>query len=261
MSDRPNEIRTDIAVVEGGRVATLTFDNRSRLNTLNPALINDATTAITALHNDEELRALVLTGEGDRAFVGGADINHMAGLDSSSGRAFISSIQQLHQAILDVPVPVVGRINGYTLGAGMELAACCDYRICADNAEFGMPEVHVGIPSVIEAHRLPMLIGWGRTRELLLTGRWIKADEALRIGMVEQVVSQDALDSAVNDSLSLLVRAAPKAVRDQKALMNQWESLSQRDGLKASIDAFAGAYETDEPQRYMQAFINRKRDQ
>ena len=137
---------------------------------------------VEALGEREDLRAVVLTGAGDKAFIGGADIFEMATLDAESAEGFITLVHRSCDCLRALPVPVIARINGYALGAGLEVAAACDLRIASSNAVFGMPEVKVGIPSVVEAALLPGLIGWGRTRELLLFGENIDARDRARLG-------------------------------------------------------------------------------
>ena len=214
---------------------------------------------LAALGAREDLRAVVLTGAGDRAFIGGADVREMAGLDAARAREFITRLHRVCAALRDLPVPVIARVNGYALGAGLEVAAACDLRVAASNAEFGMPEVRVGIPSVIEAALLPGLIGWGRTRELLLLGETIDAGTALRWGLVERVVPADGLDAAVEACLAALLKAGPRATRLQKKLIRQWEELPVSGAIAAGIDCFADAYATDEPSRLMRAFLDRPR--
>lgn len=243
----------------GGRYAIARFCNPGKLNSLDSRLIKAATVAFRKIASDEDLTAVVVTGDGDRAFIGGADLNTMSSLDADGARRFITSIHDLCQSILSIPVPVIGRINGFCLGAGLEIAACCDYRISARTSQFGMPEVHVGIPSVIEAARLPLLIGWGRTRELLLTGRWIEAEEAHSIGLVEILASSDSLDRTVRGSVDLVAKGGPKAVRLQKALIDRWEHVALDEAVEAGIESFSAAYETDEPQTYMQRFLKQRR--
>ena len=146
------QIRTTIEPLdETGHVARVTVDNPTRLNVLGARLIDELTAAIRALEPDRQLRCVVLKGAGDRAFIGGADIREMVGLDSATAHAFITRLHLACAAIRELPVPVVARIHGYCLGAGLEIAASCDLRVASDDATFGMPEVNVGIPSVIEA--------------------------------------------------------------------------------------------------------------
>src|SRR5881396_3371464 len=179
---------------ERGCVARIVVDHRARLNILNGELIRQLSAAINSLADNERLRVLILTGAGDRAFIGGADISEMAALDKSSARIFISRLHEACDALRQLPVPVIARINGYCLGAGLEIAASCDLRVAADHSTFGMPEVRVGIPSVIEAALLPRLIGWGKAAELIYTRESISAAEALECGLVQRVVPREQLD-------------------------------------------------------------------
>jgi len=243
------------------RVAYLTVSNEPKLNTLSSALMQEFLRALHELAGDESLRAVVLTGAGTKAFIGGADIHEMAQLDAVSGRAFITLLHRCCDALRELPVPVIARINGYALGAGLEIAAACDLRIAADTARFGMPEVRLGIPSVIEAALLPTLIGWGRTRQLLLLAETITSAEAFQWGLVEMVVplskfySSAALDEAVEVWVSSILKAGPHAIRLQKKLIRRWEDLPLSDAVRAGVDAFAAAWETDEPRRMMQEFL------
>ena len=148
---------------EGGIVAHVIYDNSRRLNIVGPAALDDLTATFRELAKEPELRVVVFSGAGGKAFIGGADIYHMAGMKTADeARAFITRIHLLCQAIRECPVPVIARMEGYTLGGGLEVAAACDFRIAADSAAFGMPEVNVGVPSVVEAALLPRLVGWGR---------------------------------------------------------------------------------------------------
>jgi enoyl-CoA hydratase len=243
-----------------GVVAHLVFDNARRLNVLNPPALLDLTEAFQSLAREDDLRVIVFSGAGGRAFIGGADINHMVGMKTSEdGRAFITLIHKLCQSIRDCPVPVICRLEGYTLGAGLEVAAACDLRIAADNAHFGMPEVKVGIPSVVEAALLPRLIGWGRTSRLLLTAETIDAAKAEAWGLVEEVVPLAKLDEAVERCVGAIVEATPLAVRAQKRLMRRWERLSLDEAVQAGIDALAQSVSDGEHIERMAAFIKRKR--
>ena len=243
-----------------GVVANVVFDNAQRLNVLNPPALLDLTEAFLGLARENDLRCVVLSGAGGRAFIGGADINHMASMkQAEDGRRFITLIHKLCQSIRDCPVPVICRMEGYTLGAGLEVAAACDIRIAADNAHFGMPEVRVGVPSVVEAALLPRLIGWGRTSWLLLTAENIDAATADRWGMVEQVVPLAKLDAAIERCVDGIVEATPLAVRAQKRLMRRWERLPLDEAVQAGIDAFAQSVSDGEHIERMNAFINRKR--
>ncbi len=237
-----------------GTVAYVTIENAAKLNTLGHALMIEFVDKVEALGSRADLRAVVLTGAGGKAFIGGANILEMAALDAEAARAFITLVHRACVSLRELPVPVVARVNGYALGAGLEVAAACDLRIASSNAVFGMPEVKVGIPSVVEAALLPGLIGWGRTRELLLFGENIDAETAQRWGLVEQVVAPDALDAAVEARLASLLSAGPQAVRLQKALIRQWEDLTLSQAVRAGIESFTQAYASDEPTRMMSGF-------
>src|SRR5436190_2585234 len=182
---------------EGGHVARLTIDNAAKLNTLNRALMVEIVEAIERLEADAALRLVILSGAGERAFVGGADICELAALDQNSARDFITLVHRCCDGFRRLAIPVIARIDGYALGAGLELAAACDLRVASERAMFGMPEVRVGIPSVVEAALLPHLIGHGRARRLLLTGETIGAEEALAWGLVDAVGPPEELDAAV----------------------------------------------------------------
>jgi enoyl-CoA hydratase/carnithine racemase len=243
-----------------GRVATVTIDNVRHLNAMNSALMSALAETMTKLAGEAALRAVVLTGTGPKAFTAGADINEMAGIDNAvQARAFITRLHRCCDAIRDLPVPVIARIHGYCFGGGLEIAAACDVRIASDAATFGMQEVKIGIPSVIEAALFPPLIGWGRTREMLYLGETFTAADALAWHLVEHVVPAASLDQAVENWIGKLLTSAPRAVRLQKRLIRQWEDLPLSAAVAAGIDAFAAAYDTDEPTTTMRAFLSAKR--
>jgi enoyl-CoA hydratase/carnithine racemase len=241
--------------LEGGRLARLTIDNASKLNSLNRALMAEIVEAADKLAADPQLRLVVLTGAGERAFIGGADIGEIAALDRESAREFITLVHRCCDAFRRLPVPVIARIDGYALGAGLELACACDLRVASGRAQFGMPEVRIGIPSVVEAALLPKLIGHGRARRLLLTGETIGAAEALCWGLVDVVAPPEALDEAVEDLARPILAAGPSAIRLQKSLILDWEELPTAAAVQRGIDCFVSAYDTDEPARMAGAML------
>jgi enoyl-CoA hydratase len=255
MSSEPG---IDVAIDARG-VATVTLANAAKLNTLNTPVMRKLVAAVQQLGRDETLRAVVLRGAGDRAFIGGADITEMASLDPNSARAFISLVHRSCDVFRRMPVPVIARIRGYVFGAGVEVAAACDMRVACTDAQFGMPEVRLGVPSVVEAALLPQLIGWGRTRQWLLTGDTIDAATAHAWGLVEQVVPPEQLDAAVERLLGSILASGPRAIRLQKALITAWEDLPLREAIQRGIDSFAASWRTDEPQQMMRRFVDRKR--
>jgi enoyl-CoA hydratase/carnithine racemase len=242
------EARLRLEARDGGQIAFVTLDDETRLNVFGSALMASFVQVMDGLRNEQNLRAVVLTGAGKRAFVAGADILEMAEIDGPpAARAFIGKVHACCEAVRACPAPVIARINGHALGAGLELAAACDLRIAADTASFGMPEVKVGVPSVVEAALLPGLIGWARTREMLLLGLTYDAEAAGRMGLVDEVVPPGALDAAVEAKVAALLDAKPGAVRLQKALIRRWEELPMREAIAAGVDTFAEAFLTSEP--------------
>ncbi len=240
-------------------VAWVTVDNQRRLNTLNSALMDQFIRAMEELGRDDELRAVVVTGAGEKAFIGGADIDEMSQLDEGSCEAFIARLHRCCEALRDLPVPAIARIQGYALGGGLEIAAACDLRVAADTAVFGMPEVKLGIPSVIEAALLPALVGWGRAREILLLGENFSAADAEKWGLVERMVPRAELDAAVERNIAAILQTGPRAIRLQKKLIREWEDLPMREAIQAGIRSFTEAWKTDEPRRRMQEFRERRR--
>ena len=245
-------VRIDRVMDPRGTVATLTIDHPARRNAIGPAVISALTDAARTLAREDDLRAVVLRGAGG-VFSAGANVKVMSGLDPAGARAFITALHHAIDAVRRLPVPVIAVLEGRCYGAAMELAAACDMRLASTAMIAGMPEVRVGLPSVIEACLLPRLIGWGKTSELLLTGRDIRAGEAERIGFVERLAPAEALDDALADWIDMVLAAAPHAVRAQKAVMAGWEG-DDAPGIRASIAAFEAAYRTPEPQLGMAAF-------
>lgn len=242
----------------GGKAAILSVDNQAKLNVVGRKLVKQFSAAVDRLAVDGSIRALVVRGEGNRAFIGGADIREMAEFDQAAARVFITDLHGMCKRLRDFPVPTLARIDGYCLGAGMEVAASCDLRAASADAKFGMPEVRVGIPSVIEAALLPHLLGWGRARELLLTGDIFDAEAAHAMGFVQRLVPGPELDDAIDGWLSSILSAGPRAIRSQKELFRDWERAGLEQSIEAGIDAFAEAYCTDEPNRRMRAFLQAK---
>ncbi|MNT31434.1 putative enoyl-CoA hydratase echA8 [compost metagenome] len=212
-----------------------------------------------ALARDPKVRVLVLRGTGDKAFIGGANIKELARLNPETAVAFITRLHDLCEAVRDFPVPTIARLSGWCMGGGMEFAAACDIRIADEHANFAMPEVRSGIPSVIHANILPRLIGEGNTRWMLLTGSSINANKARDWGFVHEVVSNDALDGAVAHTVSEILECGPAAVRAQKSLLRAWEDPAIERGLKHSIAVFGEVYGGAEPDAYMARFLERKK--
>ncbi len=258
-NDASSALLVDVQHHPQGAVYRLTVNRPDRLNILNTAAMADMLGALGSIADDDAARAVILAGAGGKSWIGGADVNEMVSLNSQSAKEFITRLHTVCQALRELPVPVVASIEGYCLGAGLEIAACCDLRFATPASRFGMPEVLVGIPSVIEAAVLPRLIGTGRARDLVMTGRIINAAEASEWGLVERIDPNRQLDTVVNERVAMILNAGPGAIRSQKVLCRQWEELPLSQAIQAGIDAFHDAYLTDEPQEYMQRFLQRRR--
>ncbi len=252
-------ITTTIEARKGGTIARITIDNPGKINVIGTPAMEAMATALRDVSANPDLRAVVLAGAGEKAFIGGVDIAEMANLDPISARALIQTLHLVCVAIRACPVPVIARMQGYTLGGGLEIAASCDMRIAAEGARFGMPETRIGIPSVIEAALLPQLIGWGPTRRILFTGEIFGTKEAERWGLVEEVVPQAELDAAINRLLDDVLACGPRAIRLQKRLMQQWESLPPGGAVQAGVECFVESWRSPEPARMMADFLASKR--
>jgi enoyl-CoA hydratase len=240
-------------------VVRLTICNAGSLNILGSAAINGVRAGLEVLATERAIRALVIGGESEKSMIGGADIKEMARLDQASAEKFITGLRDLCEAARAFPAPVIARIPGWCLGGGLEFAAACDIRIAAHDAKFAMPEVKVGIPSVIHAALLPRLIGWGRARWLIMTAATIDAPTALAWGLVDAVAPEGGLDAAVEGTVAALLECGPEALRAQKALLKQWEELPLKESVNLSIGVFGQSFLTDEPRRLMQGFLDRTR--
>jgi enoyl-CoA hydratase len=247
-----------ILVHHDGAVTTLTINRPERANALSSHAVRELKQAVEATRDRPDTRVVVITGAGERSFVGGADIHELGALDPFRGEQFIRRMHEAFRAIREHPAPVIAAVNGYALGAGLELVMSCDIAIAADHAQLGMPEVKVGLPSVIECALMPSIIGLMRTRELLLTGDNIAAEEAYRMGLVNQVVPLAELPAAVQHMAERLMRNGPRALLLQKELINRWLNLPMDEAIEAGIKSLASAYATDEPQRSIEAFWNRR---
>jgi enoyl-CoA hydratase/carnithine racemase len=239
-------------------VAKVVLKRPEKLNALSSSLIDELKTTLANISRDHTIRCVVLTGAG-RAFSAGADVAELNALTQETAEDFIRALHGACQAVRDCPVPVIARIDGPCLGGALELAASCDMRAASERSTFAMPEVQVGLPSVIEAALLPRLMGWGRACEMLLTGRVLTAQEALQAGLVEKVVAPARLDGAVAEWTDAIGQAGPRAIRAQKALMRRWETQNVDQAIESGVTAFREAFGSDEPQRKLHEVLARRK--
>jgi enoyl-CoA hydratase/carnithine racemase len=245
-----------IRVARAGAVVRCTL-SRPPLNLLEPELIRRLGETFAGLAADAGVRVAVLTGSG-RAFSAGMDVRVLSGLDVPRARALITALHGAIEAVHHAPFPVVAAIDGPCLGAGLELALACDLRVAASAATFGLPEVRVGVPSVIEAALLPPLVGPGRAAELLLTGEAIPADRALAWGLVNRVVEAANLEPAIEELVAKILAGGPTAIRLQKQLLLRWRYTDLATAIDSGLDAFALAYTTGEPAEGAAAFLAKR---
>lgn len=242
-----------------GRVARITFNNPAKRNALGLGGKELFIELMTSIKHDESLRALVITGAGEQSFVGGTNLAEMKDFNLDQAEASSTKTHRVCDAVRQFPVPVIARINGYCFGSGFEIAACADMRVGVQGAKFGMPEVRFGIPSGMEASALPRLIGWGKATELVLTGDHIDADEAYRIGFLNRLVARSEMDGVVDQWIASLMAGGPNAIRIQKRLIMDWDRMSVTDGARAGIQAYVESYKSGEPNKLMNAFLDRKK--
>ena len=230
---------------------------RPPLNLFEPTLIQAVRDAFTELAADRATRVAVIVGSG-RAFTAGMDVRILRDLDTGRARELITSLHDAIAAVHQAPFPVIAAVNGACLGAGFELALACDMRVAAASATFGLPEVRVGVPSVIQAALLPPMIGPGRAAEMLLTGAPVTAAQALDWGLVNRVVPDDRLRSAADELVAAILASGPEAIRLQKELIVRWRQTDLPTAVRYGINAFAAAYATAEPREGMTAYLDKR---
>jgi enoyl-CoA hydratase/carnithine racemase len=246
------------ATIDASGIGTLQLRDAGKLNIVGSAAIADLCDALRLLAGEPALRVLVLRGSGESAFIGGADIGEMVGLTPATAATFITRLAGLCEAVAQMPVPVIARIPGWCLGGGLEVALACDLRLADDSAMFGMPEVKVGIPSVIHAALLPRLIGQARADWLLLCCENIDAARAEAWGLIHERCAVGRLDALVNQRAAALAALPPQALRQQKRLLRHWQTVPLAQAVRDSIGEFALAYASGEPQALMGEFMAHK---
>ncbi len=242
-----------------GAVATITIDRPKALNALNPDTINELSAAVDLIAANKEIRAVVITGAGEKAFVAGADIAAMANMTADEAEAFSKRGSGMMRRLEKLPIPVIAAVNGFALGGGCELALSCDFIYASDNARFGQPEVNLGlIAGFGGTQRLTRKVPYGIAMELLTTGRMIKADEALRIGLVNRVVPQAELMDSVMATVKELLAKAPIAVSRSKALVQTAPETDIDTGLANESSSFSTIFNTEDFKEGVTAFLAKR---
>jgi enoyl-CoA hydratase len=248
-----------VEVTREGAVAVVTVDRPEALNALNTATNQLLLAAVRELSADESVRAVVLTGGGVKAFVAGADIAEMQGLTADEARRFGALGQAVMSAIEAAPQPWIAAVNGFALGGGCELALACDIRFASEKAKFGQPEITLGItPGFGGTQRLPRNVGVGWAKYLVLSGRHLRADEALRIGLVQAVFSKDELMPQALKLAGELAAKSPLAMRYCKAAVSVATDTDIATGQGIERDLFALAFASDDQSEGMTAFLEKR---
>lgn len=253
---------TNIVLEKKGHVAVATIQRPKALNALNSQVLEDLNEMLDQVSADKEIRALVLTGSGEKAFVAGADIGEMSTLTKAGGEAFGKKGNDVFRKLETLAIPVIAAVNGFALGGGCELAMSCDIRICADTAVFGQPEAGLGItPGFGGTQRLARLVGPGMAKQMIYTARNIKADEALRIGLVNAVYPAAELMAAAEKMAETIAQNAPIAVQACKKAINEGLDVDMDAAVVIEEKLFGSCFETADQREGMGAFLEKRKHQ
>ena len=243
-----------------GNIAVAEIHRPKALNALNSEVLTDLDELADLINADEEIRVLILTGSGEKAFVAGADIGEMSTLTSEEGEAFGKHGNDVFRKIETLPIPTIAAVNGYALGGGCELAMACDIRICADTAVFGQPETGLGItPGFGGTQRLARLVSPGMAKQLIYTARNIKADEAYRIGLVNAVYPLAELMAQAEKMAQTIANNAPIAVRACKKAMNEGLQVEMDQAIVIEEKLFGSCFQTEDQKEGMGAFLEKRK--
>ncbi|ERI65277.1 3-hydroxybutyryl-CoA dehydratase [Clostridium sp. KLE 1755] len=248
-----------IVYEQKGSYAVITISREKALNALNSQVLDELNETLDAV-NLEEVRCLILTGAGAKSFVAGADIGEMSTLTKAEGEAFGKKGNDVFRKLETFPIPVIAAVNGFALGGGCEISMSCDIRICSDNAVFGQPEVGLGItPGFGGTQRLARLVGPGMAKQMIYTARNIKADEALRIGLVNAVYTQDELMAAAEKMAAGIAKNAPIAVRNCKKAINDGLDADMDEAIVIEEKLFGDCFESYDQKEGMAAFLEKRK--
>lgn len=246
-----------LKLAENGAVCTVAISAPQSLNALNSTILGELEDFVDHL-DCNKYRCLIVTGDGEKSFVAGADIKEMADLDVAQGETFGAKGARVFRKIETLPIPVIAAVNGFALGGGCELAMACDIRICSSNARFGQPEVGLGIiPGFSGTVRMARLVGMGIAKELIFSGRTMKADEALRIGLVNAVYEPAELMDKAREMAERIAANAPIAVRYAKQCINNEYDIPADEAIAYESKMFGQCFATEDQKNGMQAFINK----
>ena len=240
------------------RIAIITMNRPKAMNALNSATLNDLSKALDEIESNSEIKGVILTGTG-KAFVAGADISQMAGYDTEQAGQYMGSAQKIFNRMEGIAKPFLAAVNGYALGGGCEIAMACDFRYASETAAFGQPEITLGIiPGFGGTQRLPRLVGLGIAKELVYSGRMFKADEALRIGLVNKVCAADKLlDDALEAMKSIVAKPATALSKAKQAMVNGADTDLYK-AIELERDLVALCFATEDQKEGMKAFLEKR---
>lgn len=251
---------TNVLLEKKGHIAVATINRPKALNALNSQVLEDIDQLVEQVKADDEIRALVITGSGEKAFVAGADIGEMSTLTKAEGEAFGKKGNDVFRRLETLPIPTIAAVNGFALGGGCELSMSCDIRICADTAVFGQPEAGLGItPGFGGTQRLARIVGTGKAKEMIYGARNIKAEEAYRIGLVNNVYPAEELMPAAKKLASTIARNAPIAVRNCKRAINEGIQVDMDQAIVIEEKLFGSCFETCDQKEGMNAFLEKRK--
>ena len=244
---------------EGG-IGIVSINRPKALNALNAATVYELDRMFDELAKDDTIKAVIVTGGGEKSFVAGADISEMQSMTAIEGRNWAKLAQAVFNKIENLPKPVIAAVNGFALGGGCEIAMACDVRVASEKAKFGQPEVTLGIlPGFGGTQRLPRLVGKGRAKDLLFSGDMIDANEAYRIGLVNKVVAAEELINTAKDMAKKYMSRAPLAVQVCKAAVNEGLDTDLESGVAYEAEVFGLCFATNDQKEGMAAFLEKRK--
>ena len=248
----------DCKLIDNQVVAVCSLLGKTKLNLLDERILETATQDLQDLIAAEPVRCIIMQGRHPYAFSGGVDLNKLGRLNKNTAKNFINRLHTFCNMIRELPVPVIAKMQGFCIGGGLEIAAACDFRIGDYSVTCGMPEVKVGVPSVIEANLLLGLVGWGKAKELMLRGNMIDAEECFRIGLLQHLVNVDILTSFIDDICKEIISNGANALRIQKQLILEWERVMNSNSIAASVNYFQENFESEECSELTKEFLKKK---
>ena len=248
-----------ILITKENGIGIVTVNRPESLNAMNKDVVIEFISKIEGLLSEEDIRLIIITGSGEKAFIAGADIKLMQKMNKSEAYEFANLGHKLANTIENSDKPVIAAVNGFALGGGSEIALACHIRVASDNAVFAQPEVKIGLlPGWGGTQRLPRIIGKGLANELIITGRNVDAQEALEIGLVNRVVSKEELINTCVDIAQLIIKNSPNAISESIKLINLSSGTELTDGLSSEAKSFSELFETEETTEGLTSFVEKR---